>query len=86
MAYSNRAPRSASERSRAALSKGYDRISKAVERSQRDVVGRDTAYLIEWLVFEAALLVRSGRFNDEASKLAVEKALVRASKTAKRLA
>lgn len=85
MALSNRGPRSVGERSRAALLKAYERISKVVERSQKDVVGRDTSLLIEWLLFEAALLVRSGRFTDEQSKLAVERAVARASKAAKDL-
>lgn len=86
MALSNRGPRSVSERSRAALLKSYDRISKAVERAQRDVVGKDTSYLIEWLLFEAALLVRSGRFTDEFAKGVVERSIGRASKAAKSLA
>lgn len=88
MAYSNRGTRSVDERSRAALRRAYDRISRAVKvsDSDADLTGTDIHYIIEWLAFEASLLVRTGRYKNEARKVAVERAFANAAKAAKRLA
>jgi hypothetical protein len=61
-------------------------ISDAVNRAETSAGADDVAYLIRHLVFEADLLVRSGVFKNEESKLAVERALSRATNAAKRLA
>lgn len=67
------------------LSKRLTVISNAVERASDKADALDTAYLIRHLVFEAGLLIRSGRFNDEDQKIAIERAFERVTNSIKDL-
>lgn len=68
------------------LSKRLQIISDAVERAATKADADDTAYIIRHLAFEAALLLRSGRFNNEAQKVRIERAFDRAASLVKEIA
>jgi len=65
------------------LSKRLQIISAAVERAEKNADADDVAYLIRHLAFEAALLVRSGRFRNEDQKVRIERAFDRAASIVK---
>lgn len=50
-------------------------ISDAVERAAQSASPEDAAYIVEHLLFEAGLLIRSGTFTHEPTKVAIERAL-----------
>ena len=68
------------------LSKRLTIISNAVERAEKNADASDVAYLIRHLAFEAGLLVRSGRFSNEAQKIKIERAFDRVASIVRDLA
>lgn len=68
------------------LSKGLDAISAAIKRVESGASPEDVTYIICWLAFEASLLVRGGRYTNEAAKVNVERALKSVETLTKRLA